>query len=82
MTPEEEYVAQELNVLLGARITKLKVGPDELGGSRNPMVELTVRFKEGMVVNGCKEGTYQVWMDEEGGPGHLALIGTSKQVAT
>ena len=64
-------------MLIGATITKLRVGPDEISGSRNPMVELTVRFREGLSVNDSKQGTYQVWMDEEGnGPGHLALIET------
>jgi hypothetical protein len=66
----------ELEVLAGAKITRVWVenAPDD--GFSFPEIRISVKYRKNLVVNGETEGVYALWQDEEGnGPGYLAFMG-------
>jgi hypothetical protein len=68
MSVAVENRIEELDVLQGATITKVAVGP--------ATIRLTVRFAPNLFVNGRRTAIYEIWQDGEGnGPGYLALVG-------
>lgn len=68
-----ENTPDELSDLKGAKITSIVIEPDGFGDEK---ITMKVTFRPGLVVNGSRTGTYEVWMDAEGnGPGFFAFVG-------
>lgn len=77
LNDEVTYLAEELDVLVGATVTRVWVEePDPEYAWEQPHVNIAVRFKKGLTVNGDTTGVYGIWQDPEGnGPGFLAFLG-------